>query len=181
MCLSSCTHRADKASHLDLRAERVSFAKEPAKSLTQPWWGHRDLSRQFQWFSPRNNAPDSETVLLCKTDGQRWYLDCLASGTERQNYPVRGKVILENPHSVCWRKISADKCSLRAFYPQCGRPPCNTNVVALLRKRTSYNAWALWWVCCSEGQRVNLGRGGVNTFLVVLFKERVGVGLLDKL
>ena len=122
MCLSSCTHKADKASHLvlDLRAERVNFAKEPAKSLTQPWCGHRDLSRWFPLFSPRSNAPDSETVLLCKTDGQRWYLECLVSGTERQNYPVRGKVILENPHLVCWRKISADKCSLRAFYPNVG-------------------------------------------------------------
>ena len=52
MCLSSCIYRADKASHLDLRAERVSFAKEPAKSLTQPWWGHRDLTPRFPWFSP---------------------------------------------------------------------------------------------------------------------------------
>ena len=93
---------------------------------------------------------DSETVLLCKADGQRWYLDCLVSGTERQNYPVRGKVILESPHSVCWRKISADKCSLRAFYPQCGRQPSITNVVALLRKRISYKAWALWCVCCRK-------------------------------
>ena len=75
MCLSSCTHKADKASHLvlDLRAESVNFAKEPAKSLTQPWWGHRDLSRRFPWFSLRSNGPDSETVLLCKTDGQRLF------------------------------------------------------------------------------------------------------------
>ena len=161
MCLSSCTHKADKASHLvlDLRAERVNFAKEPAKSLTQPWCGHRDLSRWFPLFSPRSNAPDSETVLLCKTDGQRWYLDCLVSGTERQNYPVRGKVILENPHSVCWRKISADKCSLRAFYPNVG-----VSLVILMwshyREKGHRTMRRHFDVCCIGGPRVYLGRWG---------------------
>ena len=150
--------RQGKPSGSGPKSRESEFCKRAGQIFDLAMMGSQGPNSKVPWFSPRSNAPDSETVLLCKTDGQRWYLDCLVSGTERQNYPVRGKVILESPHSVCWRKISADKCSLRAFYPQCGRQPSNTNVVALLRKRTSYNAWALWCVCCIGGQRVYLGR-----------------------
>ena len=152
--------RQGKPSGSGPKSRESEFCKRAGQIFDLAMMGSQGPNSTVPWFSPRSNAPDSETVLLCKTDGQRWYLDCLVSGTERQNYPVRGKVILENPHSVCWRKISADKCSLRAFYPQCGRQPSITNVVAVLRKKISYKAWALWCVCCIGGQRVCFRRGG---------------------
>ena len=58
MCLSSCTHKADKASHvvLDLRAESVNFAKRAMMGSQGPRSAVSMIFSEKQWSRFRNSA-----------------------------------------------------------------------------------------------------------------------------